>query len=71
MQLLPDGAERAALFIQASNLVAAYMPYKIHTHRVITDLNHPWITGYRRAPFRNEVWQYVEVDPSMRERMAR
>ena len=71
MQLLPDGPERAALFIQASNLVAAYMPYKIHTHRVITDLNHPWITGYRRTPFRNECWQYVEVDPSMRERMVR
>ena len=71
MQLLPDGPERAALFIQAGNLVAAYMPYKIHTHRVITDLNHPWITGYRRTPFRNECWQYVEVDPSMRERMVR
>lgn len=71
MLLLPDGAERAALFIEASKLVAAYLPYKIHAHRVYTDVNHPWITGYRQTPFRNEIWQYIEVDAAMRERMAR
>jgi ABC-type transport system substrate-binding protein len=71
MLLLPDGAERAALFIEASKLVAAYMPYKIHAHRVYTDVNHPWITGFRQTPFRNEIWQYIEVDAAMRERLTR
>jgi ABC-type transport system substrate-binding protein len=71
LSLLPDGAERKALFLEASKLVTAYMPYKVHVHRVYTDLNHPWITGYRQGMFRNECWQFVEVDGAMRERMTR
>jgi ABC-type transport system substrate-binding protein len=71
MLLLADGPERAALFREASKLVVAYMPYKVHVHRMYNDLAHPWITGYRHPLFRNEVWQYVEVDPAMRARMAR
>ena len=71
MNLLPDGPQRAALFLEASNLVAAYMPYRIHVHRVYTDLTQPWITGWREALFRRESWQFVEVDPGMRERLTR
>jgi ABC-type transport system substrate-binding protein len=70
MLLLPDGPERAALFIEASKLVTAYMPYKIHAHRVYTDLNQPWITGWRQPLFRNEQWQFVEVDAALRERLT-
>jgi len=66
MLTLPDGAERAALFREASKLVLAYMPYKTHVHRVYTDLAQPWIAGLRHPLFRNEVWQYVEVDGAMR-----
>jgi ABC-type transport system substrate-binding protein len=69
MLVLPDGPERAALFQQASKLVVAYMPYKIHVHRIYTDLNQPWIAGYRQPLFRNELWQYVEVDAALRERL--
>jgi ABC-type transport system substrate-binding protein len=71
MLLLADGPERAALFREASKLVVAYMPYKVHVHRMYNDLAHPWINGYRHPLFRNEVWQYVEVDTAMRARMAR
>ncbi len=71
IKLLPDGPERAALFLEASKLVTAYMPYRIQVHRVYTDLNQPWITGWREAFFRREAWQFVEVDPKMRERLTR
>jgi len=71
MQLLPDGPERAALFIEASNLVVAYMPYHIHAHRVYTDLTQPWIIGWRQGLFRQELWQFVEVDTALRERLSR
>jgi ABC-type transport system substrate-binding protein len=67
---LPDGPERAALFREASKLVVAYMPYRIHAHRIATDLTHPWITGFRRPLFRNQMWHYVEVDAQMRARMT-
>ncbi len=71
MLLLPDGPERAALFIEASKLVLAYMPYRIHAHRVYTDVTQPWISGWRQALFRNESWQFAEVDPALRARLSR
>jgi ABC-type transport system substrate-binding protein len=71
MLLMPDNPERAALFREASKLVVAYMPYKVHVHRIYNDLAQPWIAGYRQPLFRNEVWQYVDVDPALRARLAR
>ena len=70
MLALPDGPERAALFIDAAKLVAAYLPYKTHVHRVYPELNQPWITGWRQAPFRTESWQFVEVDAALRGRLT-
>ena len=44
---LPDGPEREALIDEAKKLMVAYMPYKVHVHRIATDLAHPWVLGYR------------------------
>jgi ABC-type transport system substrate-binding protein len=63
---LPDGPERLALFRKASELVVAYMPYRIHVHRMYNDFSRPWITGYRQPFFRNQSWHYIEVDGAMR-----
>jgi ABC-type transport system substrate-binding protein len=71
MLVLPNGPERAALFIEASRLVTAYMPYKIHAHRIYTDVTQPWLTGWRQALFRNESWQFAQVDPELRARSTR
>lgn len=68
---LPDSPQRASLFREMSNLVAAYMPYRSHVHRVYNDVVQPWINGWRQPLFRNEVWQYVEVDDELRSRMTR
>jgi ABC-type transport system substrate-binding protein len=69
--VLPDGPQRAALFVEAAKLVTAYMPYKMHVHRVYTDLTQPWVTGWRQGLFRNESWQFAEVDAALRERLSR
>ncbi|HSC65231.1 MAG TPA: ABC transporter substrate-binding protein [Caldimonas sp.] len=63
---LPDGPERLALFRKASELVVAYMPYRIHVHRIYNDFSRPWIAGYRQPFFRNQCWHYIEVDGAMR-----
>ena len=68
---LPNGPERAALFLKASELVLAYMPYRIHSHRIYTDLSQPWAVGWRQGLFRNEAWQFVDVDTAMRDRSTR
>jgi ABC-type transport system substrate-binding protein len=62
MSVMPDNPERAALFLEATKIVVAYMPYKIQVHRIYIDLNHPWIDGWRAGQFRDEQWQFVEVN---------
>jgi ABC-type transport system substrate-binding protein len=63
---LPDGPERLGLFRKATELVIAYMPYRIHVHRIYNDVARPWVIGYRQPFFRNQSWHYVEIDGAMR-----
>ena len=66
MALLPDGPERDALFLEAKRLSIAYMPYKMHVHRISNDLVQPWLIGYRRGVVWYDWWQYVDIDASKR-----
>ncbi|HYW88207.1 MAG TPA: ABC transporter substrate-binding protein [Chloroflexota bacterium] len=68
-RVLADGPERAALLDEAKRLMVAYMPYKVHVHRIWNDLAQPWVTGYHRNVFVREFWKYVDVD--MHERARR
>jgi ABC-type transport system substrate-binding protein len=61
-RVLPDGPERQQVMREAARLMVAYMPYKIHVHRIWTDLAHPWITGFSRNVFVREFYKYVDVD---------
>ena len=47
---------------EAKRLMVAYMPYKVHVHRIWTDLSQPWVIGYHRNVFVREFWKYVDVD---------
>jgi len=60
--LLPDGPEREALIRQAKLLAVAYMPYKVNSHRIATDLLQPKVVGYRRHPFMREFWRYIDIE---------
>jgi len=63
-KVLPDGPERQAAIDEAKRLVVAYMPFKIHVHRIFTDLSHPWVVGYQRNVFLGlgAAWRYIDVD---------
>jgi ABC-type transport system substrate-binding protein len=63
VQSIPDGPERQALFREAKRIAVAYMPYKVHNHRIITDIQQPWMSGFRRPLFSQDFWQYVAIDP--------
>jgi ABC-type transport system substrate-binding protein len=63
LQSIPDGPEREALFREAKRIAVAYMPYKVHNHRIITDIQQPWMSGFRRPLFSQDFWQYVDIDP--------
>jgi ABC-type transport system substrate-binding protein len=61
---LPDGPERRAAMDAAKKLMVAYMPYKVHVHRISTDLTQPWVRGYHRNIFVREFWKYIDIDPA-------
>ena len=58
----PDGPEREALFFQAKRLAMAWMPYKVHGHRIVTDMSAPSVIGYRRGLFWQNFWETVDID---------
>jgi hypothetical protein len=49
-------------------LFVAWMPYKIHGHRIVNDLSHPWLIGYRRHPFARDFFKWIDIDPAARAR---
>jgi ABC-type transport system substrate-binding protein len=58
---LPDGAQRDALMREAKNLLVAYMPYKVHAHRVMADLMQPWVRHFWRHPFMRDTWCFLDT----------
>ncbi len=69
---MPDGPERLQVMSDAKKLMIAYMPMKIHAHRMFTDLAHPWVVGYHRNIFVREFWKYVDIDTEvLRQRSGR
>jgi ABC-type transport system substrate-binding protein len=70
-RVLPDGPERAALVEEAKRLMVAYMPYKVHVHRIWNDLSQPWVSGYHRNVFVREFWKYVDVDMDERAKWSK
>jgi ABC-type transport system substrate-binding protein len=61
---VPDGAERQAAFFELKRLWVTYLPYKVHGHRIYSDLMQPWLVGYRRHPYGRDFFKYVDVVPS-------
>ncbi len=59
---LGDTPERLRLMQQASELLVAYMPVKVHGHRMANDLAFPWVKGYKRHPFRRDYWRFIDID---------
>jgi ABC-type transport system substrate-binding protein len=70
-RVLPDGPERQALLDQAKKIMIAYMPYKVHVHRITTDLWHPWVLGFDRNIFVRDFWKYLDVDAAAQRQAAR
>jgi len=65
---MPDGPERLAMLRDMQRLFVAFTPYKLHGHRIRTDLTHPWVIGYRRHPYLRAFFQFVDIDTDARAR---
>ncbi len=62
MLVVPDGPARETLFRDAKRLGVALMPYKVHGHRIITDMAWPQVVGFRRPLFWQDWWEYVDIE---------
>ena len=62
---LPNGPERQAAMAEAQRLMIAYMPIKVHVHRIFTDLAQPWVIGYHRNVFLRESWKWIDIDTGL------
>jgi ABC-type transport system substrate-binding protein len=65
-RVMPDGPERLLKLHEATRLLAAYMPYMMHLHRVQSDLVQPWVLGFRRHPFTSRSWCWLDIDETRR-----
>jgi ABC-type transport system substrate-binding protein len=61
---MPDGPERNAVYREMNRIFLVYAPWRLGVHRMITDLSHPWTTGFRRHPVMRGWWKFVHVDPA-------
>ncbi len=62
---LPDGPAREAAMRAAKNMLVAYMPFKVHSHRIVNDLVQPWTHHFWRHPFMRDLWRFIDVDTKM------
>ena len=58
---LPHGSERNAIYREMNRLFLVYAPWRLGTHRIYTDLWHPWMNGFKRHPVMRGWWKFVDV----------
>ncbi|HET9978191.1 MAG TPA: ABC transporter substrate-binding protein [Burkholderiaceae bacterium] len=59
--VLPDGPEREAELRRGKDLLVAYLPFKVHGHRIAMDLVQTGTKHYWRHPFMRDIWRFVDV----------
>jgi ABC-type transport system substrate-binding protein len=60
--VMPDGPERDALYREVKRIGVAWMPYKSHGHRIVTDVASAGIVGYRRPLFWQNWWETIDIE---------
>jgi hypothetical protein len=60
---MPDGPERTKVYQEMAKLVTAYVPWKVNTHRIRTDMWYPHVIGYyRQLVASTNWWKYIDID---------
>jgi ABC-type transport system substrate-binding protein len=60
---LPDSPERTRLYQEMAKIVTAYAPWKVNVHRILTDLNFPYVVGFRRPLVQSQNWwMFADID---------
>ena len=65
---LPDSPERTKLYDRMTDLVIAYAPWRLTHHLLEDHVIQPWVIGYKPHPIRSDIWMYLDIDESKRQR---
>ena len=58
---MPDSPERTQLYQDMTRLLLVYAPWVFHAHILSTHLTQPWVKGYKKHPFVQANWRYLDV----------
>ena len=60
---LPHSPARTRLYQKMAKLMVSYAPWKLNTHRIITDMWYPYVVGFRRPMVQTQNWwRFVDID---------
>jgi ABC-type transport system substrate-binding protein len=60
-RVMPDSPERTRLYQDMTRLLLAYAPWVFHAHVISTHLAQPWVRGYKKHPFEQASWRYLDI----------
>ncbi len=58
---MPDSPERTRLYQEMNGLLLVYAPWMFHAHIMSTHLTQPWVRGYKKHPFVQANWRYLDI----------
>ena len=62
MQATPPGPERLPLYEQMTRQMEADSVWGMHVSRVRNWLVRPWVKGFRKHPFMESEWAYIDIE---------
>ncbi len=68
--VLPDSPERTRLYEQMAHIVADEVPWITRVHRIRTNLQHPWLHGFKYTEVNYQFRNFAWVDDALRDRMV-
>jgi ABC-type transport system substrate-binding protein len=60
-RIMPDSPERTRLYQDMTRLLLVYAPWVFHVHFVGTHLTQSWVKGYKKHPFEQANWRYLDI----------
>ncbi|MEP7330282.1 MAG: ABC transporter substrate-binding protein [Betaproteobacteria bacterium] len=55
-------AEREKLYARMTGIIANYAPIGGGIYRIENTITQPWVLGYKKTPFEQQVWRYLDID---------
>ena len=62
IKTMPDSPERTALYRRMVHIVWVYNPWRVNALMQGTILLQPWVMGYKKHPFAQEPWRYLDIN---------